>query len=173
MPVHAIASLSVDIFLPFASCIGSSERRDQSVIARPCSGQALVNRIPPTLAVEGAMPSWADSIRQKNKVIAKNSPRPSSPSRISGFIRDRRRRVWRKCSSSVFFSGRCGSLHHLIFERHTIGIVLLQPCFHTVQVCEYLEVVGVTDFFCSYRRKSKLSFVPLELSLSPIGIFRD
>jgi hypothetical protein len=40
---------------------------------------------------------------------------------------------------------RSGSLHDLIFECHALGIIFLEPCFRGVDVCEHLELLGVTD----------------------------
>ena len=42
------------------------------------------------------IPSCAAAKRQKNKVIAKNTPKPSSHSRTSGFIQVRSRRIYPK-----------------------------------------------------------------------------
>src|SRR5258705_949408 len=38
-----------------------------------------------------------------------------------------------------------GSLQHLILERHAFRIVLLEPFFRGVFVCEHLEMIGMTN----------------------------
>jgi hypothetical protein len=37
------------------------------------------------------------------------------------------------------------SLHDLIFECHTFGVIFLEPCFRGVDACKDLEMIGVTD----------------------------
>jgi hypothetical protein len=39
------------------------------------------------------------------------------------------------------------SLHDLILERPALGIVLLEPSFRSVDICEHLEMIGVADLF--------------------------
>jgi hypothetical protein len=45
------------------------------------------------------------------------------------------------------------SLQNLIFERHPIGVVFLEPLFGGVDIREHLEMIGVADLLCSYSRK--------------------
>jgi hypothetical protein len=38
---------------------------------------------------------------------------------------------------------RCGSLKNLVFEGDAFRIVLFEPCFRGVPICEHLKVLGV------------------------------
>ena len=48
--------------------------------------------------------------------------------------------------AGFFFEHRCrASFQDLILECHAFGVIFLEPCFRGVDVCEYLEMIDVTD----------------------------
>src|SRR4029077_1224286 len=37
------------------------------------------------------------------------------------------------------------SFQNLILKRHALGVVLLEPCFRGVRICEHFEMIGIAD----------------------------